>query len=77
MGHAVGFYGAAFGLPIITTIVLIGAFCLHTCRMYALAMIGCIIASLPLCSPCIVFGMPFGIWGLVVLNQDDVKRAFR
>lgn len=77
MGHAVGFYGAAFGIPLLTAIVLVGAFCLQTCRGYAMAIIGCVLASIPLCSPCLIFGMPFGIWGLIVLNQDDVKRAFR
>lgn len=76
MGYVVGFHAFAFGLPLINVVVLFSAFCLHTCRAYPMALIGCILASIPCCSPCFVLGMPFGIWGLVVLMDDDVKRAF-
>ena len=42
-----------------------------------LALTGCILACIPCCSPGCVLGIPFGIWGLIVLNQEDVKRAFQ
>ncbi|MFN0196616.1 MAG: hypothetical protein ACKVT0_07710, partial [Planctomycetaceae bacterium] len=76
IGYQVGFFGAAIGLPILNVLVLIGAFCLHSRRAYPLAMAGCILASIPCCSPCLVLGMPFGIWGLVILTQEDVKQSF-
>jgi hypothetical protein len=42
---------------------------------YQTAMTGCIVAMLP-CSCGCWAGIPVGIWGLIVLLQDDVKRAF-
>jgi len=44
---------------------------------YALAITGCILALIPCVSPCCLIGLPFGIWGLVVLNDQTVKPAFR
>lgn len=35
-----------------------------------------IIAVIPICSPCCVLGIPFGIWALVVLNDNEVRDAF-
>jgi hypothetical protein len=35
-----------------------------------------ILACIPFCTPCIVVGIPFGIWGLMVLSQSDVRAAF-
>lgn len=56
--------------------VLFGAFCMQTRRMYKMAMFGCVLAAIPCCSPCLLLGMPFGIWGIVVLNGDGVKDSF-
>jgi predicted Zn finger-like uncharacterized protein len=36
----------------------------------------CILAMIP-CVNCCILGLPFGIWGLVVLNKPEVKDAFR
>lgn len=76
IGHAVGFYGVLIGFPLLTLLVLFGAFCLQTRRLYPMALLGCIIASIPCCSPGCVLGMPFGIWGLVVLFDESVKQSF-
>jgi hypothetical protein len=76
VGQLIGWYGAVCGLPVLPIPVLIGAFCLQTCRAYPMAMIGCILATIPCCSPLIVLGIPFGIWGLIALNNEDVKQAF-
>ena len=35
------------------------------------------VALVPAISPCCVLGVPFGIWGMIVLNDREVKRAFR
>ena len=72
-----GYYIGVFGVPLSTVPVLSGAYCLQSCRMYGLALTGCILACIPCCSPGCVLGIPFGIWGLIVLNQEDVKRAFQ
>jgi len=57
--------------------VIYGAYCLHRMTSHAAAMTGAIISCIPVCSPCLVLGIPFGIWALVVLNNPDVKRAFQ
>jgi hypothetical protein len=76
IGHYIGFYGVLIGFPISMVFILFGAFCLQTHRVYPIALLACILASIPCFSPCCIGGMPFGIWGIVVLMQDDVKRAF-
>jgi hypothetical protein len=40
-----------------------------------LALAGAIAGCMP-CNICCVFGLPFSIWALVVLNQPDVKAGF-
>jgi hypothetical protein len=56
--------------------VLYGAFCLHRMTSHSAAMTAAIISCIPICSPCLVLGIPFGIWALVVLNKPEVKKAF-
>ncbi len=56
--------------------VLMGGVQMKNLRNYGWAMAGSIVAMVP-CSVCCIFGLPFGIWSLVVLNNPDVKRAFR
>ena len=56
--------------------VLVGAIKMLRLRAYGLAMAACIVAMLP-CQCCCILGLPFGIWGLVVLSKPDVKKAFQ
>lgn len=46
-------------------------------KSWPMAMTACVLAVIPCIGPCFVLGLPFGIWGLVVLNQPHVRRAFR
>jgi hypothetical protein len=75
-GFIAGHYAAIFILIAVDAIILTGAYSLQTCREYSKALTACILASIPCCSPLCILGMPFGIWGLVVLNNDDVKQSF-
>ena len=43
---------------------------------YSMARIGAALACIPLISPFVVWGIPFGIWALIVLNDPKVKAAF-
>jgi predicted Zn finger-like uncharacterized protein len=43
---------------------------------YSMAMVGCVVAMLP-CSLGCLGGLPLGIWGMITLLNEDVKRAFR
>ena len=55
--------------------VLFGALKMLRMQSRSLAMAACIVAMLP-CSCCCILGIPFGIWGLVVLNKPEVKSQF-
>ncbi len=61
---------------------LVGAALIFYCAMkmkdlqgYGLAMTAAILSLIPCFSICCI-GIPFGIWALVVLLNDDVKKAF-
>ncbi len=56
-------------------LILFGAVKMKQMRSYGLAMTACILAMIP-CVNCCLLGLPFGIWGLVVLNKPEVKDAF-
>ena len=45
-------------------------------RNYNLCRVACILALIPVISPLIVVGIPFGIIGLSKLSKPEVKRAF-
>jgi hypothetical protein len=42
---------------------------------WGLSLAGAIAAMLP-CSPCCILGLPMGIWALMVLIDEEVKRSF-
>ncbi|MDP8924982.1 MAG: hypothetical protein M3O34_19215 [Chloroflexota bacterium] len=44
-------------------------------RSWGVAMAGAILAIVP-CGPCCLLGLPFGIWAILVLIDDEVKQAF-
>jgi hypothetical protein len=82
-GQATGFIaGAIIGVIVQlcvafvwSALVVKGAQSMSSLQGYSSAIAGCIIAMLPCGCGCFM-GLPIGIWGLVVLTQNDVKRAF-
>src|SRR5439155_12604576 len=60
---------------ICAVIVIAGAIKLKNASSYGLGLTAAIIAMLP-CSGCCLLGLPFGIWALVVMHRDEVRRAF-
>lgn len=56
--------------------ILIGARKMQSLEQYQFAFTVSILAMLPCISPCCLFGLPFGIWALVVLNRPEVKSQF-
>ncbi len=56
--------------------ILFGAIQMMGLKSRALAMTACIMALVPCIGPCIILGIPFGIWGLVALSDQRVKTAF-
>jgi hypothetical protein len=45
-------------------------------RRFPWAVIACITVMIPNCECCFLLGIPFGVWGLIVLYQPNVRRAF-
>jgi hypothetical protein len=44
---------------------------------YRITMASAITSCIPFLSPMVYFGIPFGIWALVVLRRKDVRIAFQ
>jgi hypothetical protein len=74
-GQVVGFLTGTFITLLWSGLVAAGSVCMLRQRNYPLAVAGCIVAMLPCGCGCLM-GMPIGIWGLVALQNRDVKRVF-
>ncbi len=61
----------------VNSIILYGAFQMKNLQNFGMAKTACILALIPCCGPCYIVGIPFGIWGLNVLSDPEVQRAFR
>jgi len=69
--------GGMFSI-IMMVIALIGLNGARKVENSGLAWTGFILAALPCTtSACCIFSLPFAIWGMVVLADSDVKRAFK
>lgn len=77
-GFKFGIY-AGFGIELVGLLlggaVILGALQMKNLGNYGLAMTACILAMIP-CHYCCLIGIPFGIWALITLMQEDVKSAF-
>ncbi len=72
------FFPLLFVVPLqlgLAILMLIGAAKMKQLRSYGLAITGCMIALLPI-HPWFLLGLPFGVWGLVVLSRRDTRGAF-
>jgi hypothetical protein len=71
--------GGCIGVPALMALpgalIALGANQMRTLGSYGFAMTAAFLAVLP-CQPCCVLGLPFGIWALVTLNDEEVKDAF-
>lgn len=74
-----GGIGVAFGLLgiALSVVVILGGLKMKRLESHAWSMAGAIVALIPCLSPCCLLGLPFGIWALVVLNDTQVRMAFR
>lgn len=64
------------GLFFIHATVLVGAIAMRRVRSYRLARAAALIAVVPLCSPGMVLGIPFGFWAYRVLRREGVRAVF-
>ena len=61
----------------IDAVIVIGAIKMMRLESYSFAVAAALLSIIPcLSSPCIILGMPFGIWALVVLMDPRVKASF-
>ncbi len=56
--------------------IIFGAICMIRLRGFRQAQVAAILAIIPICSPCYIMGIPFGIWALVQLNSPAVRGRF-
>jgi len=75
LGGGLGIVQALIG-TVACVVVLMGASKMQKLQNHQFALTAGIVAMLPCISPCCVFGLPAGIWALVVLNKPEVKSQF-
>ena len=61
----------------ISIVMIVGGRKMSRLESYGWAQAAAIVGMIPCISPCCLFGLPFGIWALTVLNRSDVQAAFR
>ena len=57
-------------------VIAVGGAKMAFMESYSIAKIGAALACIPLISPFVLWGIPFGIWALIVLRDPKVKAAF-
>jgi|SRR6266404_5617305 len=77
MFQGVGAIVAAIIGSVIGIVIILGANKMKHLQSYGLCMTSSILAMIPCISPCCLLGLPIGIWSVVVLSNEEVKRAFR
>lgn len=60
----------------IAMVVIAGAIQMLRRKTWGLGMAACILSMLHLGSCCCLFGLPLGIWGIVLLVDKNVKNSF-
>lgn len=63
---------------LLSGLVMFGALQMRQVKAYGLSLTAAIITAFPMCTTCCcLFGMPIGIWAIVVLMKPEVKAAFQ
>jgi hypothetical protein len=73
--YKAGQYAVIVGTIIGSALVIVGGLQMKNLKNRGFVMFTSILAMTP-CNCCCLLGIPFGIWSLVVLNDETVKRAF-
>lgn len=72
VGIMIGFAVIKLALDALT---IYGAWQMRKLQSWGLSLTSAIVAMLP-CSICCILGLPIGIWAVIVLVDNDIKRAF-
>jgi hypothetical protein len=62
---------------IITAAILWGSIAMLRLRSYRDSFVAAVLSVIPVCSPCFVLGIPFGIWAIIVLIRPEVRARFQ
>jgi len=73
-GFVAGVIVGSLVIVAVNIAIFCGALCMISGKKHSLAKTSAIWACVPLCN---IFTLPFGIWALIVLSKDAVKRSFR
>jgi len=76
MGGTMGIISNIIGMGL-GGLIIFGCMKMMKLESYGLAMTVCILSVIPCTNPCCLLGIPFGIWGIVALNDAAVKSSFR
>ncbi len=76
IGYTVTVVMVATFIIVWSGVVIAGSFRMLQLRNWGTAKTTAILAMIP-CYHCFILGIPFGIWALVVLHDEEVRRAFR
>lgn len=57
-------------------LTIIGSIQMFRRRGWGAAVLGCAVAVINFHNCCCLFGLPFGVWGLVVLFDEQVRQSF-
>jgi hypothetical protein len=61
---------------ITSLIIIVGSIGMLRLRGYGGALTAAIVAAIPICSPCFILGIPFGVWAIVLLRKPEIKSRF-
>ncbi len=71
LASIVGLIGVVCG-----AVVLAGGLKMKQLKSYKLAYSGAAFATIPVLSPLLVLGIPFGIWAMITIHDKEIKRYF-
>ncbi len=75
--RVIGTAFAAVGWVSVNAAIIVGSIAMIRLKGYRSALAGAICATIPVCTPCFVLGIPFGIWAIALLGKQEIRECFR
>jgi hypothetical protein len=76
-GELVGAIVALVVWIVVNAAILWGSIAMLRLSSYRDAIVAAVLSVIPVCSPCFVLGIPFGIWAIIVLMRPEVRARFQ
>ena len=58
------------------SVILLGAFCMYFQKSYEASLVAAIMSCIPICSPHVIFGIPFGVTAIIALSSRTARESF-